>query len=68
MEQIKGLSRGTQDERTTNQKLTDWINKHNPDLFITINLPAESHGKRDPQFYLSLWTRSVDATLLGPKR
>ena len=47
-------------------KLADWINDHDPDLFITINLPAESQGKRDPQFYLSLWTRAVEAILLGP--
>jgi hypothetical protein len=46
--------------------LADWINGHDPDLFITINLPAEWQGTRDAQFYLSFWTRSVEASLLGP--
>lgn len=51
----------------------DWMMKSwQPDAFATINVPRENgdqrepHGlDRDPLFYLNLWTRNAEASVLG---
>lgn len=47
-------------------KLTADEKKMRPDVFGTLLLPVtDLNDVRDHQFYLSLWTRTVEATLFG---
>lgn len=52
----------------------EWMQDFKPDVFVTINLPKEPDGgwqdtwvPRSPLFYLSHWTRSAEAKVLGPR-
>jgi len=47
--------------------LAEWIDEQEPDVFITINVPAAHRALRDMQFYLSFWTRSIERNLLGER-
>ena len=65
----------TEDDRPMNtneqryiQAFTQWITTDwKPNAFVTINLPKARRADRPESFYLTHWTRTAEADLLGPR-